>query len=232
MYRYQISMGNDVLEIYRFRYEPVDSNMYFIPIRETGVVVDPNINDELLNLFKQYKTKKIYIILTHEHFDHTSGTTWLQSKVENILFCQEDCAVSISTKRGNNPMLVAFVLAERDRVDGGHRYQEFKNTCFRYALEANQSFEIEETLVIEGVKFKCIATPGHTSGSACYIIGDRVVFTGDSLIKNTMTITRLPESNKDVFEEKTLPFLRSLDKNIQVFPGHGEPFKLNEAKYL
>lgn len=232
MYRYQIPIFNEVLEIYRFRYEPVDSNMYFVPIGETGFVIDPNINDELLGLFKQYNTKWVQIILTHEHYDHTSGVTWLQGKIACTLYCEKVCAKGISSRRGNNPMLVAFVLATKDRADGGHRYDDFKKTCLKYTLKADSSFELRDQLTIGGLRIECISTPGHTPGSACYIIGKSIVFTGDSLIQDTPTITRLPESNKDEFMSVTLPFLKSLDKNILVLPGHGKPFKIQDAKYL
>lgn len=232
MYRYQVPIGNEVLEIFRFRYEPVDSNMYFLPIGETGIVIDPNITDELLGLFEQYNTQYVKIILTHEHYDHTSGVRWLQGKIDSTLFCERACASSISSKRGNNPLLVAFVLATKDSTDGGHRYDDFKKTCLKYTLNADCSFESRDKLTIGRLAIDCISTPGHTPGSACYIIGGSIIFTGDSLIQDTPTITRLPESNKEAFMSVTMPFLKSLDKNMLVFPGHGEPFKINKAKYL
>ena len=232
MYRYQIPIGDEVLEIYRFRYEPVDSNMYFIPIGETGIVIDPNINEELLGLFKKKGTKKVQIILTHEHYDHTSGVLWLIDIIENSLLCQEACARSIASKKGNNPMLVAFVLAKMDREDGGHRYENFKKTYLRYTLTADDFFVDNFRIRIGNIKIQCIPTPGHTPGSACYLIMNQMIFTGDSLIQNTPTITRFPESNRRAYNTQTLPFLKSLDKNILVFPGHGNPFKITEAKYL
>lgn len=129
-------------------------------------------------------------------------------------------------------MLVAFVLATKDSADGGHRYDDFKKTFLKYTLNADSSFESREQLAIGGLTIDSISTPGHTPGSACYVIEESIIFTGDSLIQDTPTITRLPESNKDVFMNVTMPFLKSLDKGMLVFPGHGEPFKINEAKYL
>lgn len=58
----------------------------------------------------------IHILLTHEHFDHTVGVPVLQQAFpQNDLFCQEEAEKYISSKRGNNPMLIAFVLAEQDK---------------------------------------------------------------------------------------------------------------------
>lgn len=232
MTHYQVKNKKASWIVYRFPYEPVDSNMFFIPDGETGIVFDPNENDELLRVFKKYGTKRIVIVLTHEHFDHTNGTLWLQTKIESTLFCQKDCAESIASKRGNDPKLVAFVLAARDANDGGHRYEEFKSGFKRYTLHADISFEQEFLLQVGGIEIKCVSKPGHSPGSALFIWGDRCVFTGDSLIQNSPTVLRFPESDKVLYEEITRPFLKSLDKNMLVFPGHGEPFKIQDAKYL
>lgn len=232
MYQYQLNVENEQMDVYRFTYEPVDSNMFFIPTCEMGIVFDPNENDELLEVFKKHGTKRITIVLTHEHYDHTNGVEWLQGKFESKLFCHQDCSKTIATKRGNEPKLVAFILSVKDAEDGGHRYNDFKSTMKRYTLHADMTFEGESELVVGNIKLKCYSMPGHTPGSAVYILEDKYVFTGDSLIQNTPTILRFPESDRKLYNEVTRPFLRSLDKNMLVFPGHGEPFIINQAKYL
>lgn len=219
-------------EVYRIPYEPVDSNMYFIPFGETGIVFDPNENDELLTLFQRHGTRRVRIVLTHEHYDHTSGTLWLQSRIDSVLFCHQACAEAISKKRGNDPKLVAFVLAARDAMDGGHRYDDFKVAFTEYELHADETFDGNTGMVGEKFRLACFSTPGHSPGSAVYILDEKFVFTGDSLIRDTPVILRFPESDRSLYEKVTLPFLKSLDKNLLVFPGHGEPFRLEEAKYL
>ena len=232
MDRYTINVKNTMLEVYRFRYEPVDSNMYFIPVGEEGFVFDPNINVDILPLFEKYGTKRIQIVLTHEHYDHTTGVEWLQDKMGAPVFCQERCARSISSDKGNNPKFVALVLKNKDREDGGHRYEDFKANYKPYTLKADEIYEEHGNVRVRDVSFECFYTPGHSPGSTCYILDGMYIFTGDSLIQNTPTVLRFKTSNKEVFEQKTLPFLQLLDKNMLVFPGHGEPFKINEAKYL
>jgi glyoxylase-like metal-dependent hydrolase (beta-lactamase superfamily II) len=41
--------------------------------------------------------------------------------------------------------------------------------------------EDQQILVIRNIKIKGILTPGHTSGSMCYLINDKYLFTGDAL---------------------------------------------------
>ena len=232
MHQYTISVHDVPLEIYRFRYEPVDSNMWFIPVGKSGFVFDPNISEELLSLFMKYGTSNVQIVLTHEHYDHTTGVEWLQKQIEAKVFCQEDCDKYISSEKGNSPKLVALVLRTKDCTDGGHRYDDFMAAYKPYILKADETFGEKSAVAIDDVSFDCYSTPGHSPGSACYILDNKYVFTGDSLIQNTPTILRFRTSNKDLYERITLPFLKSLDKNMLVFPGHGEPFKINEAKYL
>ena len=232
MHQYTITVKDKQLPIYRFRYEPVDSNMFFIPIGEEGVVFDPNISDGLLSLFQQFGTKRVRIVLTHEHYDHTTGVEWLQSKINAFLFCQEDCARYISSEKGNTPRLVAMALKTKDMADGGHRCEDFMSVYKPYILKADKTFGEKDEMTVGDCSFNCFSTPGHSPGSACYIIDGKYIFTGDSLIQNTPTITRFRTSNNATYEEVTRPFLKSLDKNMFVFPGHGEPFKINEAKYL
>jgi hydroxyacylglutathione hydrolase len=41
--------------------------------------------------------------------------------------------------------------------------------------------EDQETLILGNTKIKGILTPGHTSGSMCYLVNDKYLFTGDAL---------------------------------------------------
>ncbi len=232
MNQYTIPVGGLQLDVYVFIYEPVASNMYFIPVGDTGIVFDPNINEELPPLLERLGINRVQIILTHEHYDHTTGVEWLQGLIEASLFCHKACDDYISSDKGNNPKLVALVLNSKDSLDGGHRYDDFMASYVPYKLKADRVFQDSEELRVGDCSFQCISTPGHSPGSACYILDDKYIFTGDSLIQNTPTILRFRESNKSLYESITRPFLNTLDKNMLVFPGHGEPFKIKDAKYL
>lgn len=232
MNQYTIPVGDLQMDVYVFIYEPVASNMYFIPVGDTGIVFDPNINEELPPLLKQLGIKRVQIILTHEHYDHTTGVEWLQGLIEAPVFCHADCAKYISSEKGNTPRLVAMALKTKDLADGGHRCEDFMAQYKPYRLKADKTFTGNEEFAVDKISFDCYSTPGHSPGSACYIIDGKYIFTGDSLIQNTPTITRFRTSNNETYENVTRPFLRTLDKNMLVFPGHGEPFKICESKYL
>lgn len=218
-------------DIYRFPFELVDENMYFIPSGDTGIVIDPNENEELLDVFEQYGTKSVVIILTHEHYDHTTGVEWLKSKIESKLFCHKACAEAISTEKGNDPKTLGYILTIRDAVNGGHRRDDYLATAKRYVLRADETFEDECQIVVGEIKMRCRPAPGHSPGSVLLFMGGGL-FSGDSLIQHTPTIVHLPGSDRKVFKAETKPYLQSLDKNTMVFPGHGEPFKICDAEFL
>lgn len=232
MKRYEADGDGRKWEVYSFPYEIAGSNMFFIPSGDTGVVFDPNESEELLEVLERLETRKVTIVLTHEHYDHTSGVEWLQSKIPSRLFCHHACAERIATVEGNNPKTLGLILTIKDAADGGHRREDFLATAKHYVLHADESFSEAHDLVVGDIVLHCIPAPGHSPGSAIFILDARSVFTGDSLIQNTPVILRLKESNRDHYREITRPILNSLDKNMMVFPGHGEPFRLSEAHFL
>lgn len=232
MFPYTVHVCDSEWTVYRFPFELVNSNMFFIPSGDTGIVVDPNEDEELLGVFEKCGTKQVVIVLTHEHYDHTIGVTWLQSKIKTKLFCHQACAASITTEKGNDPKTLAILLTIRDAADGGNRRDEFMTTAKRYVLQADVTFDGIFDLNVGDITLKCIPAPGHSQGSAIYIFGEKNVITGDSLIQDTPTILKLPGSDKMAFKHITKPFLESLDKDCMIFPGHGDPFKMKDAMFL
>lgn len=81
------------------------------------------------------------------------------------------------------------------------------------------------------MRFHFIHTPGHSGGSSCVELG-HYVFSGDSLLKEERTILRFPEGEKEKYENITLPYLRGLGKETIIIPGHGDPFRITESKFL
>ncbi len=222
---------DDIL-VCRSVYAPVKSNMFVIFSDGDAVVFDPHENEELLSLFRDNNVKNVHVLLTHEHYDHTSGLKWLKDHWDYDLYCHEATAVRLQTGRGSLPKLVAFVLAQQDKEDGGHRYKDFKRSFCPYTCKADKTFEKEENLTLGNLHFHVTSTPGHSPGSACYQLNDKLVYTGDTLLEDDETILRFPESSEKIYMEKALPYLRSLKKSMIVMPGHGDPFVLSETNNL
>lgn len=223
--------GRNVLA-YRSVYAPVKSNMYTMLSGNEAVVFDPNEDEELLTLFKDKGIEKVHILLTHGHYDHISGVAWLQEHTGAEVFCQSMCAERLLNSKRPLARLVAVVLAEEDRKDGGHRYQDFKESYKPFTIKADVTFDKEIVLKIGEFEFYVTSTPGHSEGSSCYMLYDKMVFTGDTLLQDYPVILKFPGGNKDDYEKIALPYLKSLSKDCVIMPGHGEPFLLKDTKYI
>ena len=222
---------DDIL-VYRSIYAPVSSNMFVLIAGKEAVVFDPNENEELLTFFDEKCVERVHILLTHGHYDHISGVLWLKEHTQADVYCQKQCAYRLANSKRPLSRLVALVLAEQDRKDGGHRYQDFKGSYKPFTITANKTFDKEDQFLIGEFEFKVTSTPGHSEGSACYVLNDKLVFTGDTLLEDNATITRFPGGNTKDYQEIALPYLQSLDKKLIVMPGHGDPFVLSETKNI
>lgn len=218
--------------VYRSVYAPVKSNMYTILSGDEAVIFDPNEDNDLLKLLEEKGIKMVHILLTHGHYDHISGVQSIKEHFMAEVFCQEKCADRLMNSKRPLSRLVAMVLAAQDAEDGGHRYQAFKDSYKPFTITADRTFDKEERLQIGDLKLKGTSTPGHSEGSSCYQLFDKLVFTGDTLIQDTPVILKFPGGKKEDYNSIAYPFLKSLDKESIIMPGHGDPFVLKDAKFL
>ena len=229
---FQIKGLNDTYLVYRALFAPVKSNMYILIKGSEAIAIDPCVSGDALTLLKEKRVNHVSILLTHEHYDHTNGVMWMQSHIASTLYCHKDCAVSIAIEKRNNPTLVALVLADQDKTDGGNRYKDFRKDFQPYSLKADETFEKEVEWELGGFKVKGISTPGHSPGSCFYFIDEKVAFSGDSLIEDKKVILTFRNGSEADYESITRPYLKTLDKNVMLLPGHGEPFMIKDAQYL
>ncbi len=87
-----------------------------------------------------------------------------------------------------------------------------------------------EKLRWAGIRVETIATPGHTPGSLCYRIGDRL-FSGDTLFAGSIGRTDSAGSERLLLKGVRTKLL-TLPEETRVFPGHGRATTLIEEKLL
>ncbi len=75
---------------------------------------------------------------------------------------------------------------------------------------------------------KVLHTPGHTLGSIC-LVGEKLVFTGDTLFALGVGRTDFPESSPKLMRQ-SLEKLTQLPDNLEIYPGHGEPSTIKIEK--
>ena len=199
--------------IERITNKPIDSNSFVIYIqgRKSCVIIDPGTED-CSDLFEYIVLKGLfpeYIYLTHEHFDHIWGVNKLKEKYNCKIVCSSICSKRIIDKKKNMSIFYNQIGFETYPAD---------------ILIEN----INKFIEWNGEFFEFIVTEGHTEASICILI-DNNLFTGDTIVKNCRTVTKLPGGSKP----KLIVSISNLDniffgKQIMIHSGHGESFWYDE----
>lgn len=205
------------LEIIRFLNKPVPSNAYLVVCKKHKVciVIDPgsieqsDIRDYILD--NGYSLD--YIILTHEHFDHCWG---VNSLLETF----------------NSKVVTTRLCAEWVKTPMNYFNKLYFNSDKMYSVNRVDIIVEDINMNIEwhGYKIAFLDAKGHTNRSMCISIGN-ALFTGDTMIFNTKPLLKKKYGASFEDLKKTIDNIySSFDKNITVFPGHGETFKLFEME--
>jgi len=213
-----------------FTSPPIGENMYVLIKDNKALVIDPNGSRDALDLLKEKQIEEIIIFLTHEHPDHTCGVPVLQNNFSIKLVCQQICAEKIACKRNNRPLMIAFILATEDEKNGTNTEQAFIKSFEEYECLTDITFESTYQFNWQGEHFLFRHTPGHSEGSCCIVWNNKVVFTGDSLLKDMPVITRFPGGSTKQYNAITKPYLDSLPDDMVVLPGHGCHFTMKELR--
>lgn len=214
----------------RYVFPYIHSNMYIWRCDKPGkaIVVDPNISEMALQYLDSFGAKDILIILTHEHFDHTSGVNWLCERYTCKVICHELCAKAIAVIRNNRPLSIAMLVNNSEKKD---EIKQFVKKIPLYTCKTDITFPGNYKMDWFGEDIEFQYCPGHSKGSVCVRLNRQFIFTGDSLIPNIPVITRYPSGNMDEYEKITLPYLKQIDDNAWIMPGHGEPIRMRELEF-
>jgi glyoxylase-like metal-dependent hydrolase (beta-lactamase superfamily II) len=138
--------------------------------------------------------------------------------------------------------LIVNTHGHSDHINGDAIFQEKYNVPINiHRLDASSLVVLENVnfpaavLLDEGslIQFgneslKVMHTPGHTPGSIC-LVGDRLVFTGDTLFAGGIGRTDFP-GGSDSDMKMSLLKLQSLPDYFLIYPGHGPTSIIGEEK--
>lgn len=205
-----------MIEVVRFVNSRFASNTYIIahPEHDDVYVVDPGDTEGVFEWMKTLSKHTVTgVLLTHAHFDHLYG-------INEILFRYPRCVVYIANDYGlealHNPKINGSKYTDEGPIviNDSARVEYYKN----------------KMLLWEDVEMQTINTPGHSDDSQCLIV-DGMMFTGDTLIKDVRTVTKLKGGSVEKLDD-TVVLLRQLKGlGLKVMPGHGEGFELDEYDY-
>lgn len=213
-----------MISIHKYIFDILDSNMYLLIENNKAIIIDPHYSIEANKLLENSSIEEIDIILTHEHFDHVSGIMHY-AKFARDIYANRKCAEILNNPRNriNSRFAAFFVSASKEK-----RYKVREACKTQILSDVTCVFEEEYQFDWNNHSIWIKSTPGHTPGSVCIIIDNTMMFSGDSLIPDHEVITGFPEGSQEHYDNITQPFLQALDKNLLVYPGHGEEKKLGD----
>ncbi|MBR2900918.1 MAG: MBL fold metallo-hydrolase [Clostridia bacterium] len=186
----------------------LNTNCYIVrsPDTRDAIVIDPGSDLTVIQdaLHRADAVCRL-ILLTHGHFDHILAVGDLRN-------------INIPVGIHKND---AHMLTERDMFSAIIPYDP------RPFEPAEILFDKEGEYSVAGFDFYVIPTPGHTSGSVCYVF-DGMMFTGDTLFKNSIGRTDLGGDEKALL--RSLKALKNLPGDYEIFPGHDRPSFLSEER--
>lgn len=179
------------------------------------ICIDPASEKSLCEIeyIEQYGLTLDYILLSHEHTDHTWGVNALIDVYPSAkVLCSEACKHNLAKE------FQAYFLLYYDNID-------YNYTVCNVDLTTEQ---LGHKLQWNGYEVESINTPGHSYGSVCYLI-EGMLFTGDTILQSKPYINKR-NGSRDDFKKSVRLLLDRFDGNQFIYPGHGEPFLLNEWK--
>ena len=183
--------------------DPLASQMvnfvYAVGDRRTGecVLVDPAYAvKELVDLVGADSMTVTGALATHYHPDHVGGSMMGHS-IEGIaeLLEQVDCPIHV----------------QHDEV-------EWVTKSTNVSTDHLVGHDSGDVLTVGGIEISLVHTPGHTPGSQCFFVDDRLI-AGDTLFLEGCGRTDLPGSDPVKMLESLRRLAEVPDSTI-LFPGH------------
>jgi ribonuclease/clavin/mitogillin len=201
---------------------PQTPNVFLVHDGGEGAFIDSGFGDEKslqirLDFLKEHPDIRLTnIVLTHHHFDHTSGAPKFREETGAKIVLHADEEDFLIHPRADAP---EDIEVPEEMKELAAQVKELRET----AAKAVPDVLVRDSDVVKvgGLNLEIVHTPGHTLGSMCiYLREERAIFTGDTAIGlGTVAISPPPYGDMGLYIE-SLRRLQTYDCALMC-PGHG-----------
>lgn len=184
-------------------YTDTTENCYLVYDEKTrnGAVIDPGCSVEsIMEMVKKNCVNVKYIMLTHCHYDHIMSLIPLKEKTGAKIITGD-----MGSRNIGNPDINLTYHGLGYEIEG---------------INSDIILKDGEIFEMDGVKIKCIYTPGHTNCGVCYL-SENELFCGDTLFLRSCGRWDLPTGDFKTLEKSIKEKLYVLPDETRIHSGHG-----------
>jgi glyoxylase-like metal-dependent hydrolase (beta-lactamase superfamily II) len=151
------------------------SAAYIVETPQGLILVDSGLDSEAKLLRSQMAELRLdwkrvrAILLTHAHADHSGGAEWLKTATGAKIYAGEGDGTVLRSGKPREAFFSTFYMPD----DTAHP------TAVDVPLKGGENLDFGDA------RIRCLATPGHTPGSVCYLLERkklRALFAGDVIM--------------------------------------------------
>ena len=176
---------------------PMQNYVYLIGSTETrkAAVVDAAWDiDEILRIAAQDEMEITHALVTHTHPDHVGGG-FAGMEIVGATELLDKCKAKAVVHKAEAEFIKGLSASDMIKTDNG------------------------EKVDVGGLEIQLMHTPGHTPGSQCFLVGNRVV-SGDTLFIDACGRVDFPGGNPEQMYYSLTQKLMALPDDMILFPGH------------
>ena len=176
---------------------PMQNYVYLLGSTETrkAAVVDAAWEiDTILKIARQDEMEITHAFVTHTHPDHVGGG-FAGMEIDGVTELLEKCKAKVVVHKAEAEFIKGLSSSDMIKTDNGDKVD------------------------VGGVEVQLMHTPGHTPGSQCFLVDNRVV-SGDTLFIDACGRVDFPGGNPEQMYHSLTQKLMALPDDMILFPGH------------